>query len=169
MQHSTSDGPTDPDDPPPINPYAAPTTIAAAEVKVRPPQHASRFRRGLAVLCAAGIMIGCVIASLFANWEIETILVSGPSLLVFAIVLAVAAIRTELRSFLPISIAMVLMVIGTFLVIFLNSWSPGDAAKPVGYATVIFAAVIQAGWLAIFRTTQTTHPRNDFAELTRHR
>ncbi|MCS7470488.1 hypothetical protein NZK35_27875 [Stieleria sp. ICT_E10.1] len=129
-----------------INPYAAPQNAPS------PPPLQGEFRpRRLrfAVGFAALVLIGAPVASACAVYDIESIVVSGPLLSLFAIVLAILSRRTDLRGFWILSAMMIAMSIGCFLTIFLREWSPGEAQTPIGAATVVFAIVIQAGWVIL--------------------
>ncbi|QDV43620.1 hypothetical protein Enr13x_34770 [Stieleria neptunia] len=130
-----------------INPYAAPQSAPARPVPITVDfgQRRMRFAVGFAAL----LMIGSLLASAFAIYDIESIVVSGPLLSLFALVLAVLSIRSDLRGFWILSAATVAMSIGCFLTIFLGEWSPGDAQVPIGAASVVFAIVIQAGWVMV--------------------
>lgn len=98
------------------------------------------------MLLAMLLMGGAPIASAIALYDIESIVVSGPLLLGLALLLGLSAKRRDLWSLGWISVATIAMCIGCFLTIFLLSWSPGDAQHPIGWATVVFAVFIQAGW-----------------------
>ncbi|PAY21247.1 hypothetical protein CKO51_01310 [Rhodopirellula sp. SM50] len=130
-----------------INPYAAPQS--APERPPPLPSDLGSRRLRFAVGFAALLMTGSLLASACAVYDIESIVVSGPLLSVCAIILAVLSIRPGLRGFWILSASMIAMTIGCFLTILLLSWSPGDAQTPIGAATVVFAIVIQAGWIIV--------------------
>ena len=130
-----------------INPYAAPQS--APERPPPLPSDLGRRRLRYAVGFAALLMTGSLLAAAFAVYDIESIVVSGPLLSLCAIILAVLSIRPELRGFWILSASMIAMSIGCFLTIYLLSWSPGKAQTPIGAATVVFAIVIQAGWIIL--------------------
>ncbi|MDV6032279.1 MAG: hypothetical protein F9B45_19760 [Phycisphaera sp. RhM] len=127
-----------------INPYAAPQS--APERPLPLPSDLGRRRLRFAVGFAALLMIGSLLASACAVYDIESIVVSGPLLSLCAIILAVLSTRPGLRGFWILSASMIAMTIGCFLTIFFLEWSPGEAQTPIGAATVVFAIVIQAGW-----------------------
>ena len=66
-----------------------------------------------------------------------------------ALILIAISIRNELRFLAIISAAMLAMSIGCFLTIYLKNWSPSDAEKPIGRATIAFAFAIQFGWILV--------------------
>jgi hypothetical protein len=138
-----------------INPYAAPQTeplaFAAGRAEV-PPQlligKAGR-RRSCALGCAAALMIGSPVAVAFTMADIKSIVISGAICVVIALVLLLLSRRHDLRRLMPIAIATMAMVIGCFSTIYLNQWDPRDAEIPIGWATVVFACLIQWGWFFV--------------------
>ena len=138
-------------DNPEINPYAAPVSDPAnPPLETQTPDGSpGKVRFVFAITLTAIILICGPIASSFAVDDIESIVVSGAILLVAAIALAIAAYPESLRPLTWIALAMIGMVLVCFFVIFVNQWSPSDAQKPIGFTTVVFAVLIQAGWLPV--------------------
>lgn len=129
------------------NPYAAPAVDVAG---VDLPEHAVSARRyrwsqALAIVCVAGSPI----ASALAVWEVESIIGSGAVLALLSVILICLGWAPMLRPLLLISAAGLLVVIGCFLVINLNSWSPNQAQVPIGQATIGLATLMQSGWFLI--------------------
>jgi len=100
----------------------------------------------MAVACA----IGSIPAAAFASYQIESIIGSGPLLLVAAILLTVLARPVPLRQLWIISGAVMAIVVGIFLWITLTGMGPADARVPVGRATIAAAMFLQLGWLPIY-------------------
>ncbi|KAA5539903.1 hypothetical protein FYK55_22945 [Roseiconus nitratireducens] len=132
-----------------INPYAAPTTTGPAALPQPTPSMPGRLRTSLSFLCASLIVLGCPIAAWFANEDIETIVGSGPALGILSLILLWGSRRADLRGLMPISIAMLLIIFAIFLTIFLLSWRPADAQRPIGTATIFCAGFMQIGILVI--------------------
>lgn len=138
-----------------INPYVAPQiapAVPAAVTSEMPPQllvGKGARRRGYALGCAAALMIGSPVAAAFAIADIKTIVISGAICMVLALVLLLLSRRHDLRRLMSIAIATMVMVIGCFSTIYLNQWDPRDAEIPIGWATVVFACLIQLGWFFV--------------------
>jgi hypothetical protein len=131
-----------------INPYAVPQTEPAAPPQL--PIRQGATRKKWAVGCAAALMISSPVAAAFATAvDIESIVISGAIFMVIALVLLGLCKRQDLRGLMLIAIVTMAMVIGCLSTIYLNHWSPGDAQVPIGRATVMFACLIQFGWLSI--------------------
>lgn len=135
-----------------INPYAAPQSdpgpwTADEEIS-------GKKRRRFAIVLAWLILIGSPIAAAVAQYDIESIVVSGAVLSFIALILIALAARRDLRSLIVLSVAMLAMSAGCFLTIYLKEWSPSDAQKPVGKATIVFAVAVQLGWVLIWRARQ---------------
>jgi len=131
-----------------INPYAAPSSEPSA-VKV-PTQ--GRVRLVFALACACLILLGCPVASWFANQDIESILASGPALGLTAVILILLARRDDLRRLQPIALAMLAIITLIFLTIFVQEWSPEEAQEPIGTASIYCAAGMQVGFLLVYWT-----------------
>ena len=106
-------------DDPELNPYAAPNA-APAKIVIEGAinAHSGKLRLAVAMLLAIAILVGAPIASSYAVDDIESIIVSGAILLSVAIILAAVAYRTDLRPLTWISLAMITIILGCFLVIF---------------------------------------------------
>ncbi|MCA9138267.1 MAG: hypothetical protein KDB00_15955 [Planctomycetales bacterium] len=131
----------------PINPYAAPQCDLGTPPQM--PVDGGMRRINYSIALAVIVLIGSPLAAAVAVYDIESIVVSGAALSLTAIFLLVLSNRADLRSLWLISAASLLMAVGCFLTIFLKSWSPTDAQTPIGTATVVFAVVIQAGWIFV--------------------
>ena len=137
-----------------INPYAAPQTPQSPPTSFRDDEQPGRGRklRLVAFVLSILILIGAPIASGFAMDDIETIVVSGPILGIISLLTLGVTVRQGLLLIRVISLAMLAMVIGCFLTIFLREWSPSDAQQPIGWATVVFAVFIQLGWISLAKS-----------------
>ena len=128
-----------------INPYAAPQTDPVPPP--RQPRLPGTVRRVAAIGLAILLLIAAPIASVAALIDIESIVGSGPALAVTSLILVGLATRADLRVLLPIAWATFATCLGCFLTIFLLNWSPGQAQTPIGRVTVVFAVLIQLGWI----------------------
>ena len=139
-----------------INPYAPTAEVAhlsqvTADHEDWPPPLSIRLIQLIAVV----MMISCPVGASYAYWDIETIMVSGPILSILALVTLVCYASTRRRSTISqwhgwqFPCVMIAFVMGVFLVIFLNEWSPSDAQKPISNACAIYAGAVQIGWLLL--------------------
>ncbi|WP_153555298.1 hypothetical protein [Roseimaritima sediminicola] len=131
-----------------VNPYAAPASVMARPIDDGRPA-SGRVRFWFAQSFAVILVAGSVPASALAVWEIETIIGSAFAFCPVAIALIFIALPPSLRLLWPISIASLGIVAGVFLTIVFNSWSPTDAQKPIGIATIVCATLMQGGWVPI--------------------
>ena len=134
------------------NPYASPSVHDITSVHRDPSVSVARYwwATGAAVVC----LLGSIVASVLANWDIETIVSSGPVLLGTALLLATVARPAQLRPLWIVSAAVSAIVVGIFLWINVAELSPAEAQQPVGWATVAAALILQLGWLPIFLVWQ---------------
>lgn len=131
------------------NPYAPPAAFAPADVA---PESVSQSRVVSALAAAAACLLGSLAAGGFAIAEIESIVASGPALLLASIVLAALAYPAPLRRLTWISGTICLFVVFVFLLINLNGWGPRQADRPVGSLVAVSSVVIQVGWILVVQT-----------------
>lgn|GEM_PF-4419831 len=129
-----------------INPYAATPAVLVAPRAIRT---VGRIRFWSAIGLAVVLVAGSVPAAAMAIRDIESIMVSAAVFVPSALILSVLALPAMLRPLQGISISMLLIVVGCFLTIALNSWSPSDAQRPIGWTTVACATGLQLGWMPI--------------------
>lgn len=134
----------------PLNPYAAPASAPARPTEIGKVVGPVRF--WIAIVSAIMIVAGTVPACAFALWDVESIVVSGIAFIVVAVVLLSLIFSRWLYLLATIPCAILVIVAGIFLAIYLNSWSPSDAQEPIGYGTIPCAAFMQLGWLPIVIT-----------------
>lgn len=130
-----------------INPYAAPQSEPAKPSRV--PADGTPRRRKFALAMAMILLVGSPLAAGVAMYDIESIVVSGALLSLVALILIALAAREDLRPLHVIAGAMLLMSVGCFLTIFLKGWNPREAQFPIGWTTVVFAVVVQLGWVFV--------------------
>ena len=142
-----------------VNPYAAPVTEVPFEPTVPETHRAGRLRYSLGIIFAIVMVIGTIPAAIVAQYEIESIIFSGASMFIAALILIGLAFKPSMRALIVVAIASVLIVIACFLTIFLNQWSPTQAAKPIGQFTIGAAAFMQLGWFPILWTVSKRNRR----------
>ena len=104
-----------------------------------------------AALQCLTILIGVPLAVL----EIETILGSGPILLVFGLLSLIFAIRRRYLAGIVFGASGLLVVLGSFLLINLMGWGPREAHEPIGSIAVVYGCVFGlAGLYSIIKQQQ---------------
>lgn len=134
-----------------FNPYEAPTDVSALEVKYLRDRHLKTtfWTRVLAILFCATILVAIgIMAS-----KIESIIGSGPVLILIAIIFNVNAVRCRNYLAILVSATAPLFCLFIFGSIYFLDWSPSEAETPVQLMTWGYAAIVipPALWVAIRR------------------
>jgi len=141
------------------NPYAV-TTLEIGEPIPDGFATSSKFTRWMIIIAMPLLVIGVVLAFL----DIETILGSGPVMLVWGVILLYPTRRD--RQFQWFAIACCLFPVVVFLIIFFMSWSPQDAQHPISALCASFVGAMLFGCVKNFtqlRRTTDRPPSEPFA------
>lgn len=153
-----------------LNPYAAPAAASSTATVVET-QEVSTTRYYWSIVLCLTCMLGAIIASALAVFDIETILASGPLLLLAATVLMIVARPKPLLGLWAPALSLIVSIIILFLWIFLTGMGPAEAQVPVGRATMGAAFTAQIGWVTMYvviseRRSRTRPDSN--TQTTRH-
>jgi len=128
------------------NPYAPPAVFASVdEAEKGLSRRRTRWAMAAAVIC----LVGAIPAAGYSIVDIESIIGSGPALLLVAIALYFLAVPAPLRPLRWISGAISVIVVFVFLLININEWSPRRAEDPVNSILCVAAVLLQTGWIPL--------------------
>lgn len=132
------------------NPYAVTTLELGKPVKV--PDDTSRLVRWMILIALPLLLIGAA-SSLI---DIESIVASGPVMLIYGLILMFLTRGQNQRLFRWFAWTCCAFPIFVFLIIYLLEWSPGDAQIPISALCCVFACLVFAGIVRSFALA--THP-----------
>ncbi len=125
------------------------------DVDASPPMLATT----LAIMFNALQILGISIAVTVATIEIESIVASGPIFSVMGIAAAVIAWRHASSSRFVFGLSASAISVICFLAIFLQGWSPSDAARPISTLLIVYELLfLPVGFVGFYRLIATLTP-----------
>ena len=150
------------------NPYRSPVVQGTPATDIRP--RTSISYRIAAILQCVTIAIGAPLAC----WDVESIIGSGPILLVFGLLTLAAALRAKSIAGIVFGASGPAMTLGCFVLINAMGWGPYDAQAPISSLAVVYASFFGAlgVWTILRRHQDVTTTEHDEQKIspfgTRH-
>ena len=126
------------------NPYAVTTLHIDKPIVDR--EADSRWARWLVIIAIPLLITGSAAAVI----DIESIVASGPIMLVYGAILVYLTYRLGGRRFRWFAWTCCTFPIAVFLIIFTLEWSPADAQVPISVLCCVFTLMVIAGILTTF-------------------